>query len=536
MNTGYCTNLPSACAKAASKEPIPMSAPDSRCPECGSGLISAKLDSSGSHRKFILLGIILLAMLLGGGYLIKSMFFGGSEIKPDQNQQVPIAPVTPKASTPIAVPVSTELRLSGSNTIGAALAPQLVTAWLLSKGATDVSSVQRQKDGLPIHETLVSGKVGDKVFGVEIRAHGSGDAFKHLGYGSADIGMSSRPIKSEEKAALAALSDMSGRSSEHVIGLDGIAVIVAPGNALSGISRQDLARIFTCEVTNWSQIGSGSGAIHVYARDDKSGTYDTFKTLVLGNGALVAGARRHEDSAELEAAVARDPAAIGFVGLPYVRTARAVPVSDSRKTAPLSPTVFTIRKEDYPLARRLFLYTAANPANPYVGEFVRFTQSDAGQQVVKAVGFVDQTINMAQARPGQSADRSCMMSSQWPGPKDAYCKLTASKSDLGTNFRFRTGSAELDNRAAQDLQRVLKLMADGGNRRLTLVGFADSQGNYGTNRTLSESRANAIKAALQTLGITSVESYGFGQEIPIADNDAPDGRERNRRVEIWVNN
>ncbi len=516
-----------------------MSALDSRCPECGSGLLAAKNGPSSGNQKIILLGVILLALLIGGGYLIKSMIFGGSGTEPSQNQQSIIAPDTPKASAPIGAPESAALRLSGSNTIGAALAPQLVKAWLLSKGATDVSSVQRQKDGLPIPETVVSGKVGDKVLSVEIRSHGSGDAFKHLGDGGADIGMSSRPIKSEEKATLAALGDMSGRSSEHVIGLDGIAVIVAPGNALNGITRQELARIFTGEVTNWSQIGAGSGAgsgaIHVYARDDKSGTYDTFKSLVLGSGALVSVARRLEDSAELEAAVARDPAAIGFVGLPYVKTARAVPVSDSRKTPPLSPTVFTIKKEDYPLARRLFLYTAANPANQYVGEFVRFTQSDAGQQVVKAVGFVDQTINMAQARPSQSADRSCMLSSQWPGPKDAYCKLTASKSDLGTNFRFRTGSAELDNRAAQDLQRVLKLMADGGSRRLTLIGFADSQGNYGTNRTLSESRASAIKAALQTLGITSVDSYGFGQEITVADNDAPDGRERNRRVEIWVN-
>lgn len=127
-----------------------------------------------------------------------------------------------------------------------------------------------------------------------------------------------------------------------------------------------------------------------------------------------------------------------------------------------------------------------------------------------------------------------MLGPQWPKAKDAYCKLIAGKSDLGTNFRFRTGSAELDNRAAQDLQRLLKLMGENAERSLVLVGFADAQGQYGRNIGLSEERANAVRSALQTLGISAVETHGFGQEIPVADNETPDGRERNRRVEVWV--
>jgi len=59
-------------------------------------------------------------------------------------------------------------------------------------------------------------------------------------------------------------------------------------------------------------------------------------------------------------------------------------------------------------------------------------------------------------------------------------------------------------------------------------------GQYGRNIGLSEERAYAVRSALQTLGISAVETHGFGQEIPVADNETSDGRERNRRVEVWV--
>lgn len=519
MNNGYCTNLPSACSKAASKEAIPMSALDSKCPECGSGLLVAK--ASSSKKSLWIVGAVLLALLLVGGVLLKNMFDPGGK---DEN-----SPPQPGVGTEKLL-----LRLSGSNTIGSALAPRLAEAWLTSMGATGVVSEQRDQNGHKIAESVIHGQLHGEAVTVEIRAHGSGDAFKHLADGSADIGMASRSVKPDEAQSLIALGDMSSRENEHVIALDGIAVIVAPGNGLSSLSRQTIGQIFAGELREWSQVSGRSGPIQLYARDDNSGTFDTFKSLVLHSGQLAAGARRFEDSAELEAAVAADPNGIGFVGLPYVKSARALPVSDGDALA-LAPTVFTVKKEDYALSRRLFLYTAANPSNDYVRQFTRFAQSEAGQQVVKSVGFVDQNLALSgDDRSQEQAARACILGSQWPKAKDAYCKLIAGKSDLGTNFRFRTGSAELDNRAAQDIQRLLKLMGENAERSLVLVGFADSQGQYGHNIGLSEERANAVRRALQTLGISGVETYGFGQELPVADNNTPDGRERNRRVEVWV--
>ena len=94
--------------------------------------------------------------------------------------------------------------------------------------------------------------------------------------------MSSREIKPSEIGALSALGDFTERSSDRILGLDGVAVIVNRDNPLETINLDDLASIFSGHYRLWSQIKSaGSGQISVAARDDKSGTWETFRDLVL---------------------------------------------------------------------------------------------------------------------------------------------------------------------------------------------------------------------------------------------------------------
>ena len=104
--------------------------------------------------------------------------------------------------------------------------------------------------------------------------------------------------------------------------------------------------------------------LKVFARDDKSGTFDTFAALVLQPSKLKLGpnTERIEDSETLANAVASDPGGIGFIGLPYVGATKALAVADG-DSLPLLPNAFTVATEDYPLARRLFLYTPAVSKN-----------------------------------------------------------------------------------------------------------------------------------------------------------------------------
>lgn len=525
MTTGVCTNLPSQCSKAASKEPIAMPTPDVTCPECGSRLQPLRGTgpaARGGSGPAIVGGVALVA-LLALGWLLFNIFGRHGASSPASQGGVAASPA--KSGDYL-------LRLSGSNTIGDALGPDLLKAWLTSKGATGVRVEQRREGGKPVPERVISARLDGRDVKVEVRAHGSSTAFTDLTAGTADIGMASRPIKPAEAATMTSLGDMRSTSNEHVLGLDGVAVILPTANATAKLSRADLKRIFSGEAKSWSAFGGGDRPIHLYARDDKSGTYDTFKELVL-KGAPLAEAKRFEDSADLEAAVAGDPDGVGFVGLPYVKTTRAVAVSDGPSAA-LEPTRFSIKTENYPLSRRLFLYTAASPANPMVREFVAFALSSAGQAVVKAAHFVDLDLSRTAAAEPQAVKTDCRLSSRWTGGSDAYCKLRNGAEQLGTSFRFRTGSAELDTRATQDLRRVLERMERSSDKGIVLAGFADSSGGYAANCALSRSRAASVAGALKTLGLNAAETLGFCDELPVRDNGTPEGREQNRRVEIFL--
>lgn len=183
--------------------------------------------------------------------------------------------------------------------------------------------------------------------GVELHSHGSSTGFTDLLAGRADLAMSSRPITDEERQRL-------GEVREIVIALDGLAIIVRPSNALAQIKLRELRRVFAGEINDWSQLGGRPGRIALHARDDRSGTYDTFRSLVLGSAPLSRQAQRYESTEALAAAVARDPNAIGFVGLAGVR---ALAVADGAQAR--APSAREVAVENYALARRLFLYAPA---------------------------------------------------------------------------------------------------------------------------------------------------------------------------------
>jgi phosphate transport system substrate-binding protein len=413
--------------------------------------------------------------------------------------------------------VTPVLRLGGSNTIGAVLAPKLVAAYFREQGCVNVDTQSPAAD-----ETVVRCDAGGRTLVATISAHGSSTAFEGMKSGALDIGMASRKVKPEEVQALAALGDMTAPSNEHVLGLDGIAIIVNRANPIESLTQDQVAAIFSGVVSRFDEVGGAAGDIQVYARDDKSGTYDTFRTLVLDKTPLVASARRFEDSNELSKGVAGDPAGIGFVGLPAVGAAKVVAVAAPGAVS-LVPNRFTIATEDYVLSRRLYLYTAVSNPQPEVAQFIQFATSEKGQAVVAEVGFVPLTIEQKTFVAPSGA------------PKD-YEKLVQNALRLSVNFRFRTGSADLDNRGLADLDRVTEFLASSSVQpeRLMLLGFADSRGSDAMNLKLSEGRARTVANALVRRGVQPGTVRGFGEAIPVADNSTPEGQEKNRRVEVWV--
>ena len=506
---GRCFNF-NKCKDATEKQhiPIPKGAPFI-CPECREPLVDehnvVSHESHATHGKphkkssntLLVAAAVLLFLAAVAGLARWGMQLGA------------------KASTS-----KTILRLAGSNTIGDTLGPSLAEAFLKDQGATNV----RILPGANPLEKIVEGVLpGDSTpSSITIAAHGSATAFTSLAENSCDIGMASRKIKPDEASKLASLGNMSSVANEHILGLDGIAVIINAANPANQLDKDKIMRIFTGEITDWSQVGAYRGAIKIYARNDSSGTYDTFKTLVLGGKPLAAGTQRIEDSKALSDAVAADPYGIGFVGLPYIASAKPVAVSD-KGTLALLPTRLTVGTEDYLLSRRLFLYTPGNPGNKYTRQFIEFAISRKGQDVVSATGFVAQNVTqVAQAVPANAPEE--------------YKLLTQDASRLSLDFRFASGQMDLDNKAKIDLDRVVSLIADMNipAGKILLFGFSDSTGDYQSNLGLSLSRAKVVESQFILRGMKPAIVRGFGSNLAVASNDNDEGQARNRRVEVWI--
>lgn len=413
----------------------------------------------------------------------------------------------------------TALRIHGSNTIGSNLAPALAEAYLKKVGATNII----REAGKNSEEVLIKGLIGSRDgIAVEIKSHGSSTAFEGLGADKCDIGMSSRRIKDDESKKLAGLGDMNSLASEHILGLDGLAVIVNDANPVTSLSTKDIKSAFSGAYSKWSDMGGGPSAINLYARDDKSGTFDTFKSLVLADSKLNSAAKRFEDSSQLSSQVASDKDAIGFIGLPYIKSAKAVSIK-SGASLPIFPTSFTVATEDYPLARRLYLYTAQQSKNQRVNEFIEFSLSAEGQEIVEKTGFVPLTVRAGSFTPPESA------------PVE-YKSLTAGAERLSLNFKFQKSSFKLDNKGQRDIDRLIKALASKEflGRPVKLFGFTDDSQPDKESEALSRSRAQAVANELVQRGVAASVVTGFGSRIPVADNSSTEGKNRNNRVEIWL--
>ncbi len=457
-----------------------------------------------------------VAMLLGGG-----LFLLFRAIIPDAH-----AGTTPtvhfekgsEMSSVQAASSSQALRLHGSNTIGAELAPALAEAFLRDRGATEV----RRLVGTSGHAWTVTGQMpesGPTIF--EIDADGTSTGLEDLSQGRCDLAMASRPIGVDEARRIreAGHGDMLASGNENVIGLDGVAIIVNGQNPMTASSVSDLARIYTGDTAAWPADGAVAGPIALYARDERSGTFEAFRSAVLGDRPLASWTKRVPSNRELADSVSADPRAIGFLAMASVRTAKVVAISDSGG-APLLPTSFTVATEDYPLTRRLYLYAPAPRLHPLSQGFLNFVLSPAGQAVVERAGFVD----MSARAQAESCSGSC---------PPRYLATTKDAKRLSFDFRFQPGGTELDTRGLQDVPRLASYLSAHRSAHALLLGFADSNGATEANLQVSSTRAQSVARALGPYGVRP-EVAAFGEDMPVASNATAAGRERNRRVEVWV--
>lgn len=431
-----------------------------------------------------------------------------SAVQASDNWQSRVLPLSSPAQS------TTLFSIAGSNTVGARLAPELVAAFLKAHGFSNVISKPIADNRQQI-SGYWDGEQKKFTANVMVEAKGSSTGFKALLNGEADLAASSRPIKQQEVIKLSSLGDMESSDSEHIVAIDGLAIIVSPSNPISKLSLTDIQRIFSGKVTRWSEVGGNQGDINIYARDDKSGTYDTFSRLVLNKATLSSRAKRFESNNALSDAVQEDKDGIGFVALPAVGNTKPLKVSDG-VALPLLPSILTVATEDYPLSRRLYFYSASNPKRTEaVSKFIQFVQSNAGQAVVEGSGYVAQSLF---AVPMDSINDPRL--TDWHR--------------MNLNIRFVDGSSRLDNKSLNDVKRLADYLALPVNqdRKITLVGYSNPHKNV-SQSALSRLRAQNVRWALRDKKVSNKVITVAGNAVSVADPKSLNA-ERNRRVEVWI--
>ena len=443
------------------------------------------------------------------------------------------------------IEMGSEFAIAGSDTIGAALMPALLLGFADQLEA-DVVQSRGATEGAMAMEML--GANGEEIAKIELESAGSTTAFNALLSNAAAIGMSSRQIRDAEieKLAAAGYDGMTTPEREEVLALDGLAVIVSPANPVDALSILDIADIFSGAITNWDEVGGPDMPITVLARDEASGTFGEFNSQILRpNGVEIdPNAKRFESNELLSDEVAVTPGAIGFTGLPYIRSSKALAVRTECGLV-ATPDSFGIKTEEYPLARRLYLYTTGAPIPEQAQKLLDYTRSNDAQQVIADAGFVDQGID---ARPVNDQGVRFAMAFTDPSPEFSFGQMRELMNELiaaqrlSTTFRFNPGSSQLDNKAQADVERVIDylLRPENAGRDVLLVGFTDSVGRADLNRALSFRRADQVRASIAAAGgptlleKVNIRVLGYGELAPVGCNETLLGRSINRRVEVWM--
>ena len=437
-----------------------------------------------------------------------------------------------------------EFGIVGSNTIGAVLMPALIEGYAESLDADVVREIGPVAEERTMRIRHADGR---EMAAIELKSRSSSNAFTALAATEADIGMSSRAIRRADVATLvqAGMPDPRDSELERVLALDGLIAIVHPDNPISSISIEELSLIFSGEVANWSQLGGADLPINIYALDDASGTFSTFSDLVLApTGAVITpNAKRFESNAQLSDSVARDTAGIGFTGLAFQRATKALPIRQA--CGMLSPpTAFSVKTEEYPLARRLYLYLKPEDMTAHARQLVDFAMSPDAQPLIEDNGFINSTIETVHLND-QGARIVHALSAEEEFSAPLMREMMLELRDAGRmslTFRFSPGSAGLTPKSQADAERFARDLASGlyNDRDVLLVGFTDAIGQFNLNRTLGLRRAEVVNQAIQAavplgaLDDVSLRTLGFGELMPVGCNNTFSGRLVNRRVEVWV--
>lgn len=227
---------------------------------------------------------------------------------------------------------------------------------------------------------------------IAVDGSGSGTGIKALLDKSAEIANSSRDMKDKEKeqAKAAGVNPV-----KHVVGHDGIAVIVHKDNPLTEISLEQLSDLYSGKLTKWDEIGAkGLGTVQLINRESSSGTYEAFKEMAVQlhgkdkSREFAANTLNQTSTQAIVTMVGQTKTAIGYIGLGYVDdTVKVLKVIPAGGKDAVSATPENVLSGKYPISRALFIFTSGEPTGE-LKTYLDWIKGGKGQAIVSELGFV----------------------------------------------------------------------------------------------------------------------------------------------------
>ena len=203
---------------------------------------------------------------------------------------------------------------------------------------------------------------------------GSGSGITAVSEGRCDIGLSSRALKDDEKAS---------GLKETILAYDGIAIIVNPQSKVEDLTVEQIKKIYTGEITNWSEVGGADGEIVLIGREAGSGTRDGFESITDTKDKCK---YRQEltSTGDVITTVANNPNAIGYASLASVKdTVKAL------KVGGVTPTEDTVKDGTYLIQRPFVFVTKTDTKlSDTAQKFFDYAMSSAAASIISKAGAV----------------------------------------------------------------------------------------------------------------------------------------------------
>lgn len=209
---------------------------------------------------------------------------------------------------------------------------------------------------------------------ITVAAGGSGVGVQKAGEGLVDIGNTGRALTDAEVAKYGLKS--------FAFAIDGVAAVVNPKNPIAGLTAVQVQEIFAGKITNWKAVGGADAAIHVFTRDEASGTREVFWEKLLKKGAIADSANVVASNGAMKSALVGDADAIGYVSIGHIDETLKAPELDG-----VAPTQDNARSGKYPVVRKLYMNTKGEPQG-LTAAFINYILGAEGKQMTAAAGYL----------------------------------------------------------------------------------------------------------------------------------------------------